>query len=76
MKDFLSGLEWDKQDHIRQLASHFEETSGYGEAFKTSVAAKKPSYKYLGSEVFYLWLLRWLSGAVGKILDGRPGARS
>ncbi len=73
VKDFLSGLEWNKQDHIRQLASHFQETGGYATAFKTTVAAKKPSYKYLGSEVFYLWLLRWLSGAVGKVLDGRPG---
>lgn len=72
MKDFLLGLAWDKQDHIRQLAAHFQET-GYATIFKNTVAAKKPAYKYLGSEVFYLWLLRWLSGAVGKVLDGRPG---
>ncbi|MCP4994093.1 MAG: hypothetical protein GY934_09980, partial [Gammaproteobacteria bacterium] len=72
MQDYLLGLAWDKQDHIRKLAAHFQET-GYAPVFKTTVAANTPSYKYLGSEVFYLWLLRWLSGAVGKVLDGRPG---
>ncbi|MCC6458791.1 MAG: hypothetical protein IT328_27855 [Caldilineaceae bacterium] len=55
LRDFLDGLVWDGQDHIRKLSYYFEDAH--------------PVIEYPDgskSTVFAAWLRRWLIGAAGK----------
>jgi putative DNA primase/helicase len=61
--DFLNGLIWDGQDHIRRLAGHFRDIHDpitYPDGSQRSV--------------FHAWLLRWMLGAVGKALQSDQNA--
>lgn len=63
VKEYLSSLEWDGQDHIFKLASFVQDghEADYGQVYS--------DVGYTGNTVFYTWLYRWLLGAVGKVLN-------
>lgn len=65
VKDYLNRLTWNGQSHIADLAAYFQDhhQALYQEVTNTP--------DYTGSMLFYLWLRRWLIGAVGKALDSR-----
>lgn len=59
IKDYLDSLRWDDDDHIRMLARHFKDKHPlivYGDGSTETVV--------------YVWLKRWLVGAVGKVYGG------
>lgn len=59
IKDYLQGLRWDGDDHIRLLARHFKD--------------KHDPLVYEDGRtetVFYAWLKRWLVAAVAKTFGG------
>jgi hypothetical protein len=60
IREYLNNLVWDGEDHIERLAV------GY-------LFDQHPTIEYsngLARSVTYVWLLRWLIGAVAKVLDG------
>lgn len=65
IRDYLTSLEWDGQDHIGALAGYFQDA--HAAEFKQIYQDTGESYA--GSEVFYAWLKRWLVGAVAKAFD-------
>lgn len=59
IKDYLAGLSWNGDDHIRLLARHFKD--------------KHDPIVYpdgTSETVFYVWLKRWLVAAVAKVYSG------
>ncbi|MCP5088885.1 MAG: hypothetical protein GY952_19030, partial [Rhodobacteraceae bacterium] len=83
IKDYLCGLAWDRHGHISNLACYFQDDhaavyrvvtgeEGYTDTPSTHrPGSGEPSLRT--SMIFYLWLRRWLVGAVGKALDARQG---
>lgn len=65
VKDYLNQLTWDGREHISNLAGYFRDD--HADVYK-DVTNKTG---YIGNMVFYLWLRRWLIGAVGKALEAR-----
>jgi len=58
IRDYLQGLRWDGDDHIRLLSKHFKDKH-------TPI-----TYDNGATEtVFYAWLRRWLVGAVAKVCE-------
>jgi hypothetical protein len=66
VKDYLSGLCWDGADHLAVLSTYFRDDH---EAVFNQVYAGEQAHT--GSAVFYLWLRRWMIGAVAKVMDAR-----
>lgn len=65
VKDYLNGLEWDGQGHISALAAYFQDD--HAQTYQAVIGTEE----YTGNMVFFLWLTRWLVGAVAKVLDTR-----
>jgi hypothetical protein len=65
VKEFLHSLEWDGAAHIARLAGYIE--TDHADLYRSVTGDED----LLGNLVFYLWLRRWLIGAVGKALDAR-----
>lgn len=65
VKDYLNQLQWDGQSHITNLAAYFRDDH---ETVYQNVTSET---NYVGNTVFYIWLRRWLIGAVGKALEAR-----
>jgi predicted P-loop ATPase len=65
LREYLDGLEWDEEDHIKELAGYFKD-------------AHEPITYALGyrRSAFHAFLLRWLVGAVAKIYGNADAARS
>jgi hypothetical protein len=58
IKDYLKSLSWNGDDHIRLLSRYFEDKHGL------------VTYDNGSTErVFYVWLKRWLVGAVAKVFE-------
>lgn len=72
LRNYLHSLEWDGQDHIRELSKHFQ------------VLHPTPDVDGEWVNLFHLWFYRWILGAVERtfngrqnvmlVLDGRQGA--
>lgn len=65
VKDYLNGLEWDGRGHISALAAYFQDD--HAQTYQAVIGTEE----YTGNMVFFLWLTRWLVGAVAKVLDTR-----
>ena len=61
IKEYLNGLQWDGNDHIRTLAGHLHDIHD-PIVYDTGVAER----------VSYVYLKRWLIGAVNKVFNPGP----
>lgn len=58
VKDYLQGSQWNGDDHIRLLSMYFKDKHN-------SIIYNDGSHE----TVFYVWLKRWLVGAVAKVCE-------